>query len=113
MVIDEIRQYGHFRNVWTGLRVSELTPEVVEQFEIPFRTGLVVVALEEGGPAERAGMQVGDVIVEMEGTVINNSDQASRVIFGKQVGDDLDMTVWRSGSTISIKLKLVEREEEA
>lgn len=113
MVIDEILQYGHFRNVWTGLRVSELTAEVVEQFKIPFRTGLVVVALEEGGPAEKAGMQVGDVIVEMEGAVINNSDQASRVIFGKQVGDDLDMTVWRNGSTISIKLKLVGREDEA
>jgi len=74
MVIDEIRQYGHFRNVWTGLVVSELTPEVVEQFGIPFRTGLVVIALEEGGPAEDAGMQVGDVIVEMDGVAIQNSD---------------------------------------
>jgi serine protease Do len=113
MVIDEIRQYGHFRYVWTGLRVSELTAEVVEQFEIPFRTGLVVVALEEGGPAEKAGMQVGDVIVEMDGTTIHNSDQASRVIFGKQVGDELDIIVWRNGSTKSIKLVLVEAEEEA
>jgi serine protease Do len=111
MVIDEIRQYGHFRNVWTGLVVSELTPEVVEQFGIPFRTGLVVIALEEGGPAEDAGMQVGDVIVEMDGVSIQNSDQAGRVIFGKQVGADLDIVVWRSGSTRSIRLKLVEAEE--
>lgn len=113
MVIDEIRQYGHFRNVWTGLVVSELTPEVVEQFGIPFRTGLVVIALEEGGPAEDAGMQVGDVIVEMDGVSIQNSDQAGRVIFGKQVGADLDIVVWRSGSTRSIRLKLVEAEEKA
>ncbi len=113
MVIDEIRQYGHFRNVWTGLVVSELTPEVVEKFGIPFRTGLVVIALEEGGPAEDAGMQVGDVIVEMDGVSIQNSDQAGRVIFGKQVGADLDIVVWRSGSTRSIRLKLVEAEEKA
>jgi serine protease Do len=113
MVIDEIREYGHFRNVWTGLRVSELTPEVVEQFKIPFRTGLVVIALEEGGPAEKAGMKVGDVIVEMDGTTIHNADQASRVIFGKQVGDDLDIVVWRNGSTKSVTLKLVESEDEA
>ena len=113
MVIDEISQYGHFRNVWTGLVVSELTPEVVEKFGIPFRTGLVVIALEEGGPAEDAGMQVGDVIVEMDGVSIQNSDQAGRVIFGKQVGADLDIVVWRSGSTRSIILKLVEAEEKA
>jgi serine protease Do len=113
MVIDEIRQYGHFRNVWTGLVVSELTAEVVEQFGIPFRTGLVVMALEENGPAEEAGIMVGDVIVEMDGVSISNSAQAGRVIFGKQVGDDLDIVVWRSGSTRSIRLKLVEAEEEA
>ncbi len=113
MVIDEIRQYGHFRNVWTGLVVSELTAEVIEQFKIPFRTGLVVVALEEGGPAEDAGILVGDVIVEMDGTTIHNSSQAGRVIFGKQVGDDLNVVVWRNGSTRSIKMKLVEAEDKA
>jgi len=113
MVIDEIRQYGHFRNVWTGLVVSELTAEVVEQFNIPFRTGLVIVALEEGGPAEKAGMQIGDVIVEMDGVSIQNSSQAGRVIFGKQVGDDLDIVIWRNGSTRSVKLKLVESEGKA
>ena len=113
MVIDEIRQYGHFRNVWTGLTVSELTAEVVEQFKIPFRTGLVVVALEEGGPAVRAGIQVGDVIVEMDGTTIHNSDQAGRVIFGKQVGDDLEIVIWRNGNTMSVILKLVEAEQKA
>jgi len=113
MVIDEIRQYGHFRYVWTGLQVSELTAEVIEQFRIPFRTGLVVVALEENGPGEKAGIEVGDVIVEMDGATILNSDQANRVIFGKQVGDDLDIVVWRNGSTRSIKLRLVEREDEA
>jgi serine protease Do len=113
MVIDEIRKYGHFRNVWTGLVVSELTPEVVEQFKIPFRTGLVIVALEEGGPAEKAGMQIGDVIVEMDGVSIQNSSQAGRVIFGKQVGDDLDIVIWRDGSTRSVKLKLVESEGKA
>ena len=65
------------------------------------------------GPAEDAGMQVGDVIVEMDGVSIQNSDQAGRVIFGKQVGADLDIVVWRSGSTRSIRLKLVEAEEKA
>ena len=113
MVIEEIRRYGHFRNVWTGLIVSELTPEVIEQFKIPFRTGLVVVALEEGGPAEKAGIQVGDVIVDMDGVSIQNSAQAGRVIFGKQVGDDLDIMLWRNGSTRTIMLKLVEAEDKA
>jgi len=112
MVVDEIRAYGHFRNVWTGLVVSELTPDVVSRFGIPFRTGLVIMALEEGGPAEQAGLQVGDVIVEMNGTTIRNSAQASRAIFGLQVGDQLEVVVWRDGSTRTFTLDLVEAEDQ-
>jgi serine protease Do len=113
MVIDEIRQYGYFRNVWTGLVVSELTPDVVQELGIPFRTGLVVMAIEENGPAETAGLQVGDVIVEMNGVTIRNSAHASRAIFGLQVGDDLEVVVWRNGRTMTFNLKLVESEKRA
>jgi len=113
MVVDEIRQYGHFRSVWTGLVVSELTPEVARNLDIPLRAGLVVAALEEGGPAEAAGIRVGDVIVEMNGITIRNSAQASRAIFGLQVGDKLEVVVWRAGSTLTFTLTLVEAKDQA
>ncbi|MBN1164219.1 MAG: PDZ domain-containing protein, partial [Candidatus Krumholzibacteriota bacterium] len=111
MVLNEIRQYGHFRNVWTGLSVSELTPEVIREFNLPLSTGLIVMQIEEGGPAERAGIQVGDVIVEIDGMTIHNASQASRAIYGKQVGDDLGIVLWREGSTRTVRLTLVEAED--
>lgn len=111
MVIDELRQFGRFRSVWTGLIVRELTPDIVKQLGIPFNTGLVVTQLEQGGPGEQAGIQVGDVIVEMNGTTVLNAPQAERVIFGKKVGEILDMVVWREGRTVDIQLRLVEAEE--
>lgn len=113
MVVDEIRRYGHFRSVWTGLVVSELTPEVASSLDIPLRNGLVVMALEEGGPAEQAGLAVGDVIVEMNGNTIRDSAQASRAIFGLQVGDELEVVVWRAGSTLTFTLTLVEAKDQA
>ncbi len=109
MVLDEIRKYGRFRNVWTGLMITELTPELKQEFGVPFNTGLIVMQIEEGGPGEKAGIRVGDVIVEMNGLTIRDSAQAARAIFGMQVGDDLDMVLWRNGSTISVKLRLVEK----
>ena len=108
MVIDEILLYGHFRNVWTGLVVSDLTPDFASEIGIPYRSGLVVMALEEGGPAERAGIVVGDVIVEMNGITIRDSSQAGRAIFGLQVGDRLQVVVWRAGDTQTFTLTLVE-----
>ena len=111
MVIDELRQYGRFRNVWTGLIVRELTPDVIKQLGIPFNTGLVVAQLEQGGPAEGAGIEVGDVIIDINGNTILDASHAERVIFGQQVGDDLEVIIWRDGRTLDVKLKLVEAKE--
>ena len=91
--------------------MRELTPDVIKQLGIPFNTGLVVAQIEQGGPAEGAGIEVGDVIIEINGKTILDASQAERVIFGRQVGDDLDVTIWRDGRTLDIKLKLVEAEE--
>ncbi len=111
MVVDELRQYGRFRSVWTGLIVRELTPDVIKQLGIPFNTGLVVTQLEQGGPAEDAGIAVGDVIIEINGKTILDASQAERVIFGQQVGDELGIVIWRDGRTFDVKLKLVEAKE--
>ncbi len=111
MVINELRRYGRFRSVWTGLVVRNLTPDVAKQLGLPFSTGLVITQLEQGGPAEAAGIMAGDVIVEINGMTIHDASQAERAIFGLQVGDYLDIIIWRDGHTLDVKLKLVEAEE--
>ncbi len=113
MVVDELRKFGKFRSVWTGLVVREMTPEVVKQLGIPFNTGLIVTQLEQGGPGEEAGIEVGDVIIEINGKTILDAAQAERAIFGLQVGDSLDIVLWRSGRTFAVKLKLVEAQARA
>jgi S1-C subfamily serine protease len=113
MVMDELRQYGRFRSVWTGLVIRELTPAIVQELKIPFTKGLVVTQLEQGGPGEAAGIQVGDVIIEINGTTILGAPQAEREIFGLQVGDSLEIVLWRDGRTLSVQLLLVEAQAQA
>ncbi|MCK4539336.1 MAG: trypsin-like peptidase domain-containing protein [Candidatus Krumholzibacteria bacterium] len=113
MVMEELRQYGRFRSVWTGLVIRELTPTIVQELNIPFMKGLVVTQLEQGGPGEAAGIQVGDVIIEINGTTILGAPQAEREIFGLQVGDSLEIVLWRNGSTLSVQLHLVEAQDRA
>ena len=80
-------------------------------FRSPFNTGLVVMQLEQGGPGEAAGILVGDVIIEINGRTIHDAAQAEREIFGLQVGDHLDIVLWREGRTLSVQLQLVEAQE--
>lgn len=109
MVIEEITAYGHVRSVWTGLEVRELTPDMAQRLDLAVSTGLFVERIVEGSPAERAGMKVGDVIIEVNGVKIVDTDQANRTIFGLTVGETLNMRLLRGDELLSVDLTLEER----
>ncbi|MCK4236006.1 MAG: trypsin-like peptidase domain-containing protein [Candidatus Krumholzibacteria bacterium] len=113
MVIDEFVRFGRVRSVWTGLTVRELTPEVANALGISIKSGLFVDRIAESSPADIAGMEVGDVITEIDRVKIQNASQADRVVFGHRVGDVLNIVVQRGDSSITIKLELAERPKKA
>lgn len=113
MVMEEIISYGRFRHVWTGLGVVELDEDIVQQLSLPFNNGLFIQQIEKDGPAGKAGLQVGDVIVEIEGRAVRTFNQANRLIFGKRVGETLKIKFWRDGKRMETELKLAESLERA
>ncbi len=114
-VVREILQYGKVRSVWTGIRVRPITPYLAAYFNIQDRRGLIVVELEEGSPADRAGIQVGDIIRKVNDEPVWSADQASRLIFGAEIGDRIRLAVEREGTLREISVRLeaepVQREE--
>ncbi len=110
MVIDEIKQYGRVRGVWTGLSVRALTPEVSRSLGLSVPNGLLIDRIDEGSPAAEAELKAGDIIVEVNGTGIETVEEATRAIYGLRVGDMLEMVVVRDGETKPVGLILGERE---
>jgi len=113
MVMEEIITHGRFRHVWTGLGVVELDDEMVQRLNLPFEKGLFIQQIEKDGPAGEAGLKVGDIIVEIDGRAVRNFNQANRLIFGKRVGDTLQVKIWREGEMMDIELRLAEALEKA
>jgi serine protease Do len=109
MVIDEFIHFGHVRGVWTGLEVRELTQELAQVLDIEFNSGLFIDRIFEDSPAEAAGLEVGDIIVEVNGIMVRNVKQANRSIFGLRVGDKLNLVILRNGNQLSVALTLGER----
>jgi serine protease Do len=109
MVIKEIMQFGYVRNVWTGLEVRELTSEIVQALKLPVNSGLFVERIEEDSPASQAGIQVGDIIVAVDGRSIRTVNEANREIFGLRVGDVLNMLIRRGNDKIELNVTLAER----
>ena len=108
-VMEEIVQYGRVRDVWLGMSATDITPESQAALNLPTVNGVLVQQIEEGGPADKAGLKVGDQIIAINGTTLATRYQANRVIFGSGVGDVLNMKINRKDKLIDIKVTLEER----
>jgi len=109
MVMDELIHYGKVRSVWTGLEVRELVPELVRSLGLDVQHGLVVERIVGGSPGDVAGVEVGDIIVEVNGIAVRTVNEANRAIFGLRVGDALRLKIYRGGRLIELSLTLEER----
>jgi serine protease Do len=107
-VVREILQYGAVRQVWTGIQVRPISPYIAAYYNITNARGLLVWELEEGSPADRAGVQVGDIIRKVNGEAVWTREQASRLIFGASVGDVITLAIERGGAPEEIKIRLEE-----
>jgi len=108
-VIDEITQYGRVRDVWVGMTATDVTPALQAGLDLASTSGVLIQGVEEGGPAEKAGLSPGDLLLEIDGVEVHNTDHANRLIFGARVGDSVEMRVIRKDELKNFTLKLEER----
>ena len=107
-VVQEIITFGAVRSVWVGISVQDITPYVASHLGITETRGVIVARLEQGSPADKAGVKAGDIIRKVQGQPIENSNDAQRRIFGAGVGDVVVLTIERDHKQWDVKLKLEE-----
>ncbi|HUC94815.1 MAG TPA: trypsin-like peptidase domain-containing protein [Candidatus Saccharimonadales bacterium] len=92
---------------YLGVEYQMLTQQVALLNQVP--QGADVVTVIAGSPAEKAGIQVGDVIYKIDGTTLNDaSGGMSKVVATKKPGDTISLDIWRNGASINIKVILSE-----
>ena len=107
-VVDEIRRYGEVRRPWAGFTVRDISSFIAERLGLESREGVVVWSVDSGSPADKAGLEVGDVIRKVNGQAIRDSGDARLAITGAQIGDTLALTAEREGKTREVSFRLVE-----
>jgi serine protease Do len=111
-VADQIRKTGKVTRGRLGVQISEVTTDVAESLGLGRARGAEVAMVEPGGPADKAGVKVGDIILKFNGKDIDRSSDLPRLVGGSAVGSRATVTVWRRGSQIDLPVTIVELQEE-
>jgi serine protease Do len=107
-VVREILEHGRVRQVWIGIRVQEITQAVANYFRIRDRHGLLVWGIDENSPATEAGIQVGDIIRQVNGQLVSQASEAQHLIFGAAIGGTITLTLERDGELWETEILLQE-----
>lgn len=106
-----------FRFFWDhrkyiGVYLKELNRELSEYFGVKEGKGLLVSRVEEGSPAEESGIQVGDVIVRVDGKRVENNETLVRLIHRKEKGEEIAVELIRNKKKKTVKVKIQEGEKQ-
>jgi Do/DeqQ family serine protease len=109
-VAEQLLAHGRVRRAWIGVGFQELTPELASDFGVgEHRGGALVNEVVPGGPAARAGIRNGDVIVGIEGNSVRESRDLMRQVLRRPVGASMRLDVVRGGRPVQLTLTTTER----
>jgi serine protease Do len=111
-VSDQIRKTGKVTRGRLGVQISEVTTDVAESLGLGRARGAEVAMVEPGGPADKAGLKTGDIILKFNGKDIERSSDLPRLVGGSTVGSRATVTVWRRGSQLDLPVTIVELQDE-
>jgi serine protease Do len=112
-IAPQLQEKGHVTRGWLGVSIQEVTPELAKSFGLKEKKGALVSQVFSGSPAEKAGIEQGDVIVEFDGKAIADSKDLPRIVASTPVGKTVTIKLSRDGKVLDRQVKVGEMEEKA
>ncbi|MBS0499908.1 MAG: DegQ family serine endoprotease [Burkholderiaceae bacterium] len=109
-VSDQLRASGHVTRGRIGVRIDQVTREVAESIGLGKPQGALVRNVESGSPAEKAGVEAGDIIVRFDGKTIDKASDLPRLVGNTKPGTRSTLTVFRRGQNRDLSITIAELE---
>lgn len=100
-VIEDLIEHGAVVRAWLGVWMYSVTPAIAARYDLSVEHGVLITEIVENSPAERAGLEPGDVIVEFGTMEIRDTHHFTRAIHGLKIGDDVEIVFWRGDERMS------------
>lgn len=106
--VRDVLSKGRIIVPWIGMAYTEITEEIAKAYNLPSDHGVIVGSVSPGSPADRAGIQQGDIIIEMNGKSLEDAGQLQEFIREAEVGTRLRLTLLRNGQRRTVTVTLEE-----
>jgi serine protease Do len=110
-IAPQLQEKGHVTRGWLGVSIQEVTPALAKSFDLKEKKGALVAQVVSGSPAEKAGIEQGDVIVEFDGKEVTDSKDLPRIVASTPIGKAVTIKLLRNGKALDRQVKVGEMEE--
>lgn len=107
-IITQLKDKGKVTRGWLGVAIQSVTPELAKSFGLKEPIGALVAEVTSGGPAEKAGLQRGDVITTFNGATVKDSHELPSLVARTPVGEKAEVVILRNGKEQNYSIKLGE-----
>ncbi|MCO5111777.1 MAG: DegQ family serine endoprotease [Burkholderiaceae bacterium] len=107
-VSEQLRSSGRVTRGRIGVQIGQVTRDVAESLGLGKQQGALVTGVESGSPAEKAGVEAGDIIVRFDGKAIERIADLPRLVGNTKPGTKSTVTVFRRGSTLDLSIVIAE-----
>lgn len=110
-VIDQLKEYGRTHRGWLGIKIQEVSEETAESVGMQKSIGALVLDVSKGSPADKVGIQAGDVITAFDGREISEMRFLPRMVAETKIGKTVSLTYWRKNASKTVQITVGELDE--
>ena len=112
-IVAQLRDFGHPRRGWLGVRIQQVTPDIAESLGLKDAAGAMVAGVNDAGPADKAKIRNGDIILKFNGQDVKDMHALPRIVAESEVGKQVPVVLWRDGKETTVMATLAEKPSDA